>query len=57
MIYSTLETHSSEVQRQISTILSFSLSENMASFEVDMLLSEVPLGDKIQLTIQYNPSG
>jgi hypothetical protein len=29
----------------------------MASFEVDMLLSEVAVGEKIHLTLQYNPSG
>ena len=42
----------------LSLPLSLSLlSENMASFEVDMLLSEAAVGEKIHLTLQYNPSG
>ena len=36
---------------------SLSDTENMASFEVDMLLCEMTVGETVQLTVQYNPSG
>ena len=41
----------------VQRLLILFTAENMASFEVDMILSEVPVGDTVELTVQYNPSG